>query len=244
MRSRLLALRTTRAAAALVVAPVLGATVLGATVLGATAAQADESVRVTITPATVAPGGEVEIRVDGCRSRFGTARSQVFVLEAGLSGPVFGRGGRDEGPPPRDDGPPRDHGPAGHEEAGHEKAGHEDGRKSPLFGGAAIKSDVASGTYEVKVKCDGHGRTGAGLVQVVHSRPTHHRPTHHASPVAPVGAGGGGTAVLAADGREAGEAEGPGTRQAVIGLVLAGVAAVAVAYRSVRRHRSAARDAD
>ncbi|MFJ2646382.1 hypothetical protein ACIO1C_06590 [Streptomyces sp. NPDC087420] len=237
MRSRLLALRTTGAAAALVVVPVLGATVLGATVLGATAAQADESVRVTVTPATVAPGGEVAIRVDGCKSRFGTARSQVFVLEAGLSGPVFSRGGRD-------DGPPGDRGSAGREEAGREQAGREEGRKSPLFGQAAIKSKAASGTYEVKVKCDGHGRSGAGIVQVVHSRPTHHRPTHHASPVAPVRAGGGGTAVLAADGRDADKAEGPGTRHAVIGLVLAGVAAVAVAYRSVRRQRSAARDAD
>ncbi|WP_327236479.1 hypothetical protein OG349_23515 [Streptomyces sp. NBC_01317] len=233
MRSRLLALRTTGAAAALVVVPVLGATVLGATVLGATAAQADESVRVTVTPATVAPGGEVAIRVDGCKSRFGTARSQVFVLEAGLSGPLFGRGGRDEGPPPREEGA-----------YGSEEAGREDGRKSPLFGQAAIKSEAASGTYEVKVKCDGHGRSGAGIVQVVHSRPTHHRPTHHASPVAPVRAGGGGTAVLAADGRDSGKADGPGTRHAVIGLVLAGVAAVAVAYRSVRRQRSAARDAD
>ncbi|WP_446042294.1 hypothetical protein [Streptomyces sp. SID1121] len=235
MRSRLLALRATRAATALVVVPVLGATVLGTTALGATAAQADESVRVTITPATVAPGGEVAIRVDGCKSRFGTARSQVFVLEAGLQGPVFGREGRDEGPPPRDEGrPARDH----------DAAGREDGRKSSLFGQAAIKSEAASGTYEVKVRCDGHGRSGAGIVQVVHSRPTHHRPTHHASPVAPVRAGGGGTAVLAADGRDADQAEGPGARQAVIGLVLAGVAAVAVAYRSVRRQRSAARDAD
>ncbi|MEU1197306.1 hypothetical protein ABZ446_13885 [Streptomyces sp. NPDC005813] len=47
-----------------------------------------------------------------------------------------------------------------------------------------------------------------------------------ASPVAPVHAGGGGTVLLATpDARAAG----PGTRQAVIGLVLAGVAAVAVA---------------
>ncbi|MFF1416855.1 hypothetical protein [Streptomyces sp. NPDC058280] len=37
---------------------------------------------------------------------------------------------------------------------------------------------------------------------------------------------------------------GPGTPHAVIGLVLAGVAAVAVALRSARRQRTAARDAD
>ncbi|MFC9425391.1 hypothetical protein [Streptomyces sp. NPDC056987] len=83
-------------------------------------------------------------------------------------------------------------------------------------------------------------------------------------PWAPVRAGGGGTAQLAADAqpaadtrpadaRPAGRAEerepagtvGPGTSHAVIGLVLTGIAAVAVAFRSVRRQRTAAgRDAN
>ncbi|WP_234021086.1 hypothetical protein [Streptomyces sp. 142MFCol3.1] len=59
---------------------------------------------------------------------------------------------------------------------------------------------------------------GSGLVSAPPDVP--------ASPVAPVHAGGGGTVLLATpDARAAG----PGTRQAVIGLVLAGVAAVAVA---------------
>ncbi|MEV7088634.1 hypothetical protein AB0O07_22580 [Streptomyces sp. NPDC093085] len=83
---------------------------------------------------------------------------------------------------------------------------------------------------------------------------------HHRDPWGPVRAGGGGMAQqLAADvgpaGKEGarpeakdaakGEANtadtaGPGTSHAVIGLVLAGVAAVAVAFRSVRRQRTAA----
>ncbi|MBB4714971.1 hypothetical protein BJ965_004853 [Streptomyces luteogriseus] len=61
-----------------------------------------------------------------------------------------------------------------------------------------------------------------------------HRPGAWASPVAPVRAGGGGAAELvAAEERGAG----PGTAQGVTGLVLAGVAAVVVALRGLRRGR-------
>ncbi|MGW6547877.1 hypothetical protein ACWGBH_34270, partial [Streptomyces massasporeus] len=61
-----------------------------------------------------------------------------------------------------------------------------------------------------------------------------HRPSAPASPVAPVQAGGGGAAELvAAEERGAG----PGTAQGVTGLVLAGVAAVVVALRGLRRGR-------
>ncbi|MFJ7180220.1 hypothetical protein ACIQXA_28380 [Streptomyces massasporeus] len=60
------------------------------------------------------------------------------------------------------------------------------------------------------------------------------RPSAPASPVAPVQAGGGGAAELvAAEERGAG----PGTAQGVTGLVLAGVAAVVVALRGLRRGR-------
>ncbi|MER6994799.1 hypothetical protein [Streptomyces sp. NPDC000410] len=55
------------------------------------------------------------------------------------------------------------------------------------------------------------------------------------TPYAPVSAGGGGTsAALAVKGADE---QGPGTTHTVIGLVLAGVAAVAVALRSSRRRR-------
>ncbi|SMQ16556.1 hypothetical protein SAMN06272771_2926 [Streptomyces sp. Ag82_O1-12] len=61
-----------------------------------------------------------------------------------------------------------------------------------------------------------------------------HRPGAPASPVAPVQAGGGGAAELvAAEERGAG----PGTAQGVTGLLLAGVAAVVVASRGLRRGR-------
>ncbi|MFB8024292.1 hypothetical protein ACFQ6U_04045 [Streptomyces sp. NPDC056465] len=96
-----------------------------------------------------------------------------------------------------------------------------------LVAEARIRSDAAPDDYEVWVTCkDGHGKATGTVTVVHHSRP---------SPVAPVRAGGGGTAVLA----EGAADEGPGTRHAVIGLGLGAVAAVAVAFRSTRRRRSA-----
>ncbi|MEU7582849.1 hypothetical protein AB0B50_35335 [Streptomyces sp. NPDC041068] len=103
-----------------------------------------------------------------------------------------------------------------------------DGGKYSLNGSGRIRQGVA-GTYDVTVTCDGHPHQRAGTVQVIR---------HNPAPVSPVRAGGGGTAQLATASSEAANEAGPGTRHAVIGLVLAGVAAVAVAFRSVRRRRS------
>ncbi|MER7402373.1 hypothetical protein ABT373_07695 [Streptomyces sp. NPDC000070] len=65
-------------------------------------------------------------------------------------------------------------------------------------------------------------------------RPGPRRPGAHPSPIAPVQAGGGGAADLAA---AEDRGTGPGTAQGVTGLVLAGVAAVVVALGGVRRRR-------
>uniref|UniRef100_A0AAU3GYK8 Sortase n=1 Tax=Streptomyces sp. NBC_01401 TaxID=2903854 RepID=A0AAU3GYK8_9ACTN len=97
-----------------------------------------------------------------------------------------------------------------------------------LVAQARIRSDAAPDTYEIQVTCkDGHGRSTGTVTVGRHSAP---------SPVAPVRAGGGGTAALAED---AAAGEGPGTRHAVLGLALGAVAAVAVAFRSARRRRPA-----
>ncbi|MGA4849045.1 hypothetical protein ACOBQB_23350 [Streptomyces sp. G5(2025)] len=100
-----------------------------------------------------------------------------------------------------------------------------------LHGTARIRKGV-TGSYELTVICDGHPHQGVGTVRVAQ---------RNTEPTAPVRAGGGGTAHLtsavSAEPDGADEA-GPGTRHAVIGLILAGVAAVAVAFRSVRRRRS------
>ncbi|MEN8650219.1 hypothetical protein ABCR94_06130 [Streptomyces sp. 21So2-11] len=181
MRSALLALRAAGVAAVLMAAP-------------ATAAYAHDSVSIQVTPSTIAPGGEVELRVSDCKGTTGVARSSAFSRgETNLNG--------------------------------------KDGRENPLYGEARINSSIGAGTYEISVDCDGHNHNKVGTVTVVHHQPTH-QPTQHATPVSPVHAGGGGTAQLAS---ETAEGDGPGTRHTVIGLVLAGVAAVAVAFRSVRR---------
>lgn len=100
-----------------------------------------------------------------------------------------------------------------------------------LFAEARVRSDAEPGDYDVQVVCKGdkHLKASAVLTVVHRSRPM---------PVAPVRAGGGGTAVLAAD-QAAAQQDGPGTVHAVVGLALAAVAAVAVAFRSVRRRRPA-----
>ncbi|MEU8678495.1 hypothetical protein [Streptomyces sp. NPDC048560] len=97
-----------------------------------------------------------------------------------------------------------------------------------LFAEARIRSDAEPGDYDVWVNCKGGKGKATGKLTVVH----HRQPT----PIAPVRAGGGGTATLA---DQAAEQDGPGTRHAVTGLVLGAVAAVAVAFRSARRRRSA-----
>ncbi|MYW66022.1 hypothetical protein GTY65_18475 [Streptomyces sp. SID8379] len=106
-----------------------------------------------------------------------------------------------------------------------------------LFAEARVKSSTAPGTYDILVVCPGRDIVSEikGSIRVMGSSHTV-TPT----PTAPVHAGGGGAAAeLAAAHPAAAPSEGPGTRHAVIGLVLAAVAAVAVAFRSVRRRRSA-----
>ncbi|MFB7866737.1 hypothetical protein [Streptomyces sp. NPDC056069] len=113
------------------------------------------------------------------------------------------------------------------------------GGKNALSGGATVKHGLEDGTYKVTVTCDGHDHHDAGSVQVRrHEEPTH-RPTHHPSPIAPVHAGGGGAAAFAAPAApgvaQTADAAGLGTPYTLLGLGLAAVAAVAVAFRSARR---------
>ncbi|MFB7589612.1 hypothetical protein [Streptomyces sp. NPDC056169] len=117
-----------------------------------------------------------------------------------------------------------------------------DGGGYPLFGDTTVKSGLEDGTYKVSVTCDGHDHRDVGTVQVRHQQPTHeptHEPTHHATPVAPVRAGGGGTAAFAAPAApgvaQTTSESGLGTPYTLLGLGLAAIAAVAVAFRSSRR---------
>jgi hypothetical protein len=115
----------------------------------------------------------------------------------------------------------------GNSEAFRSEARFEPADGKGLVAEARIRSDAAPDDYAVWVTCKGGHGKATGTVTVVH----HRKP----SPVAPVRAGGGGTAVLAEEAAD----QGPSTRHAVIGIGLCAVAAVAVAFRSVRRRRSA-----
>lgn len=164
---------------------------------------------VTVTPASPAPGSDVQLVVRGCTGKTGTAKSEAFVADVLLAG---------------------------------------EGQGGALVGGSRVRSSLVPGTYNVTVGCDGRNGKVKGTIAVTEKSSktpeASKKPSEAASvpvpvptpasPVAPVPAGGGGAAEeLAADARGAG----PGTRQAVVGLVLVGVAAVVVAVRSVRRGR-------
>ncbi|MFG2420424.1 hypothetical protein ACGFWD_15405 [Streptomyces sp. NPDC048448] len=173
----------------------------------ATAPRSDTA-GVSVTPAVPAPGSDIRLRAQGCTGSTGTAASTAFVSDARLTG--------------------------------------SDG---VLTGETRVRTSLSPGSYDVTVGCEGGQgpRQVTGTVTVTgQAEPLSTRSAPAslpvpASPIAPVHAGGGGTAradgngthTVAVDAR----ATGPGTRQAVIGLVLAGVAAVAVALRSARRGR-------
>ncbi|MGW1778590.1 hypothetical protein ACWCQQ_05530 [Streptomyces sp. NPDC002143] len=123
------------------------------------------------------------------------------------------------------------------------------GSGGTLSGDTQVRSSITAGTYDVQITCIDvkvKGRikivepTSPGLSESDGLTPPVTSPAT-ATPVAPVHAGGGGTAPLAAaeDARVRVDSRGPGTVQAVIGLVLVGVAATAVVFRGVRRRNRA-----
>ncbi|MFR0352811.1 hypothetical protein [Streptomyces sediminimaris] len=113
------------------------------------------------------------------------------------------------------------------------------GTGGTLTGDTLVRSSAGPGSYDVRIACG--ETTIEGRITVV--APSRRRnapsaapagPAAPASPVAPVDAGGGGAAHFASvDVRGAG----PGTGQAITGLVLAGAAAGAVGLLSARRRR-------
>jgi hypothetical protein len=108
------------------------------------------------------------------------------------------------------------------------------GAGGTLAGETRVRTTLQPGPYDVQISCGSVAVKGTITVVRTTSQSPSQQPSTPASPVAPVHAGGGGTAHLAAvDVRAAG----PGTAQSVTGLVLAGVAAAAVALRSARRSR-------
>lgn len=176
-----------------------GAAVVAVTLMPASVALADSGssqdketqtrAALSVDPASIAPGGEVDLQVDGCKGEKAKGISDAFDSDAGFSAADAGR----------------------------------------LSGKAKIRSDAAAGDYDIWVTCDDDKDTRvSGTVTVVDREGA-----APVAPVAPVRAGGGGTATLLAG--EAPQQDGPGIAHTVTGLVLAAVASVAVAFRSSRR---------
>ncbi|GHF36606.1 hypothetical protein GCM10010218_17670 [Streptomyces mashuensis] len=140
---------------------------------------------VEVAPLTSKPGAEIRLKVSGCSGDRATAASEAFVSDAKLTRDAAGQ--------------------------------------ARLSADATVRETVTPGTYPVKVDCDGFN-VAAGQLTVVdddrdlsgyHAADRPDRTEHpDASPVAPVPAGGGGTA-------EAASPEAPDTA----GLVLAGTTA-------------------
>ncbi|MFF3512187.1 hypothetical protein [Streptomyces sp. NPDC002573] len=197
----------------------LGAGAVVAAALMPTASAADAQ-GVFLAPASAWPGSGVRLSVRGCASATGSAASDAFAGDARLVG-----------------------------------------RNGLLTGGTRVSATARPGVYSVRVGCDGREVQGVltvGGPKVSAPSATPQAPTSPAassaspggsassssgasavpaapsSPVAPVHAGGGATAPLSSSDARSG---GPGVLQAVIGLVLAGVAAVVVIARSIRRGR-------
>ncbi|MFF0113937.1 hypothetical protein [Streptomyces prasinus] len=174
------------------------------------AANGTDDTGVSVTPVTPAPGTDVTLEVAECAERTALAVSSAFVSEVRLT--------------------------------------VADG---VLVGESRVRSTLTAGTYPVLVDCGERARRGtievapardrtasAGTAEP--SKPEAAEPTAHASPVAPVDAGGGGSAPLAAadTGTGAGATgEGPGAAQTVTGLFLAAAAVGAVVRGRVRRSR-------
>jgi hypothetical protein len=112
------------------------------------------------------------------------------------------------------------------------------GGQDTLSGETRVRSTVQPGAYDVRVTCADYvitGRltvtgpaTGTGPGTVPSTLPGR-EPTDPPSPIAPVPAGGGGTAHFAT---VATTESGPDTVQTVTGLALAALAALAVALRA------------
>lgn len=114
------------------------------------------------------------------------------------------------------------------------------GYDGTLTGEGQIRSASGAGTYDVKVSCGGAvvGGTVTVVGQSALAQSQAGQPDGSGvlppTPVAPVHAGGGGTAPFAS---VEPRSTGPGTAQAVTGLVLAGFAAAAVGLLGARRSR-------
>ncbi|WP_329410301.1 hypothetical protein OG802_13210 [Streptomyces sp. NBC_00704] len=220
---------------------------------------------VSVTPARPSPGSEVTLKATGCRGRTATAASAAFVADARLvvaddaGGALVGdtrvrsslaAGGYDvritcEGGPAKG-GKTRSRievqKPVAGARAG-AGAAADAGAGAGAGTGAARDSDAPSARPVPPASPFPAGPPAPLAASVIPAPPAPTAPPSSpvvsASPVAPVRAGGGGAAPPASVEEVRVDGRGPGTVQAVVGLVLAGVAAAVVAFRGLRRRPGA-----
>lgn len=214
--------------------------------------------RVSVTPSRPSPGSEVTLKATGCDARTATAASPAFVADAqlvvaeGAAGGLVG------------DTRVRSSLAAGGYDVRITCAGVQvKGRIEVLEPASATSGDPSATSDDPSAPAPDALTPPADLnapappaKPVAPAPPARPVPTSPAtplaaspaapgavspatpaSPVAPVRAGGGGAAPLASVEDVRVDAHGPGTVQAVVGLVLAGVAAAVVVYRGLRRRR-------
>ncbi|MET8948781.1 hypothetical protein ABZX30_36010 [Streptomyces sp. NPDC004542] len=196
---------------------------------------ADGGAGMSVAPVSPAPGTDVTLRVSGCSGAAGTAVSDAFVTNARLTG------------------------------TGGTLTGETRVRTSLRPGSYDVRVScagaVVNGSVSVPARASGQpsappsappGHASAAASPLPLAGPSAPAtpasqaapaspvapvsPVAPASPIAPVHAGGGGTARLVPAGARAAA---PGTAHAVTGLVLAGVAAVAVGLLGARRSHGA-----
>ncbi|MEV7733520.1 hypothetical protein AB0O75_15790 [Streptomyces sp. NPDC088921] len=109
------------------------------------------------------------------------------------------------------------------------------GADGSLAGETRVRSSIEPGPYDVEITCADLQVKGRITVVAANGATGTATATALATPAAPVNAGGGWTATHLSAMQP--QPTGPGTGQAVTGLVLAGVAAVAVVLRRSRRSR-------
>ncbi|MFJ8779970.1 MULTISPECIES: hypothetical protein [unclassified Streptomyces] len=109
------------------------------------------------------------------------------------------------------------------------------GADGSLAGETRVRSSIEPGPYDVEITCADLQVKGRITVVAANGATANATATALATPAAPVNAGGGWTATHLSAMQP--QPTGPGTGQAVTGLVLAGVAAVAVVLRRSRRSR-------
>ncbi|MFF3907285.1 hypothetical protein ACFYZJ_15110 [Streptomyces sp. NPDC001848] len=215
----------------------------GAVVAGVltSAAYAADAQGIVLTPAFPAPGSDVRLAVRGCPGTTGTAVSDAFVAQVRLVGGDGTLSGdtrvRSALSPGR-----------------YQVTVGCDGRE--ISDTLTVAGPTASAPYSATQSTPiapysptPYTTTGTASAAPANSPPgpaalsspsspssvsSLSSPSSASSPVAPVHAGGGGTADASSDDPRV---PGPGLRQAVIGLILAGVAGVVVVARGARRDR-------